>query len=68
MAVLQQKTPCFHGVFKFLRAGTGQLFTPHVLQACVAQLPQVGALWAMERPSEWAKKSEITREVSSPWQ
>jgi hypothetical protein len=42
--------------------------TPHEAQAWLAQLLQVGALWAIDRPSEWAKNNEITREVCSPWQ
>jgi hypothetical protein len=44
------------------------LLIPHVLQACDAQLLQAGALWVRARPSEWAKKSEITRVVRSLWQ
>jgi hypothetical protein len=39
-----------------------------VLQACVLQEVQAGALWVMARPSEWAKKSDNMREVFSPWQ
>jgi len=39
-----------------------------VLQACVLQEVQAGALWVMVRPSEWAKNSDNMREVFSPWQ
>jgi hypothetical protein len=39
-----------------------------VLQACVLQEVQAGALWVIVRPSEWAKNRESMREVSSPSQ
>jgi hypothetical protein len=38
-------------------------FTPQVLQACVLQEVQAGALWVIVRPSEWAKNKESMRVV-----
>lgn len=50
-----------------MRTGIDYCLIPQVEQEAAAHEPQLDALWVTTRPSEWAKNTEIFRDVFSPW-
>ena len=54
-------------IYSRRRTIMGYCLIPQVEHEEDAHVPQPGALWVTIRPSEWAKNTEIFREVFSHW-